>query len=333
VRIFAIAAAVAMMFPAPIMAEQSPDIVSAAKTEGTVVWYSALDAATLNGVVQLFNDSHPGIVLKALQIGSSVIPARVMTEQAAHYFNADIVSCDQFGFTQLSDSKLFKPFKPSEHEYAPGMLDPKGIWATLYTDTMVLAWNPDRLKAAGLRPPRSLAELAQPQWKGRIGIDGTAFNWYQGVLATQKNANTVLAKIADNKALITSGHSATITQLENGEFDVSPTAYGYMAERARLAGRPIDFLSPDPVTVGLEQIGIMKTAPHPNAARVLADWLIGKKAQQFFADDGRTPARTDVKSDKRVFDAKMPFYILPAPQRGEYNDLVSHFKALLGITI
>jgi iron(III) transport system substrate-binding protein len=142
----------------------------------------------------------------------------------------------------------------------------------------------------------------------------------------------MLKKIADNKALVTSGHTATITQLLNGEFDVTPTAYGYMAERARLAGHTIDFMSPTPVAVGLELAGIVKNAPHPNAARVFMDWLLSKRAQQFFADDGRTPTRTDVKSDTRVFNDKMPYYVLPAPVKGEYNDLVTNFKGLLGLT-
>ena len=314
------------------LADQPPGVVAAAKSEGTVTWYSSLDAGTLNALVKLFNDTHPGITVKALQIGSNVIPARVMTERTAGKYNADVVSCDQFAFSQLAESDVFQQFKPSDPgKYLKGTLDPKGNWIAFFTDTTVLAWNPDRLKADGLKAPTSLADLAKPEWKGKIGIDGSAFNWYQAMLATQKNAPEMLKKIADNKPLVTSGHSATITQLVNGEYDVTPTAYGYMAERARLAGRSIEFLSPTPVPVGLELAAILKNAPHPDGARVLMDWLLSKRAQQFFADDGRTPTRTDIKSDLRVFNAKMPFYVLPAPARNEYNGLVSGYKALLGI--
>jgi iron(III) transport system substrate-binding protein len=233
----------------------------------------------------------------------------------------------------MAQSNIFAPFKPSDPEALRSMVDPKGIWAAFYTDTMVLAWNPDRLKADGLKPPTSLADLAKPEWKGKIGIDGTAYNWYQGVLATQKNAQPMLKKIADNKGLVTSGHSATITQLGNGEFDVTPTAYGYMAERAHLAGRPVDFIAPQPVLIGLELAGILTKAPHPNAARVFVDWLLGRTAQQFLAYDNRTPIRTDIKSDTKVFDPSWPFYVLPAPDKGEYNTLVTSFKTLLGSSI
>jgi iron(III) transport system substrate-binding protein len=328
----AIVAAFSFLSPPPSNADVSPQTLAAAKSEGTILWYSALDTPTLNALVTLFNDTHPGIVLKGLQIGSSALPARVMTERAAGKTNADVVSCDQFGFSQLAESDVFAPFKPADpSKYLKGTLDPKGIWVAFFTDTTVIAWNPDRVRAAGLKPPTSLADLTKPEWKGRLGIDGSAFNWYQGLMATQKNAQDLMKQMAANKPMITSGHSATITQLVNGEFDVTPTAYGYMAERARLAGRPIEFLSPNPVLVGLELAATLKNAPHPNGARVLLDWLLSPRAQQFFADDGRTPTRLDVKSDLRVFNPKMPFFILPAPTKDEYNGLVSNYKAIFGI--
>ena len=43
---------------------------------------------------------------------------------------------------------------------------------------------------------------------------------------------TLLRGIAANAPLITSGHTQTATQLAAGEFDVTPTAYGYMVATA-----------------------------------------------------------------------------------------------------
>lgn len=313
-------------------ADVPASVAAAAKAEGTIVWYSALDDGTLNGAVALFNRTHPGIVLKALRLGSAQIPPRVMTERTAGKYNADVVSCDQLTFSQLAQADVFQRVAVANpSRYLRGTIDPKGQWVAFYTDTTAIAWNPERLKADGLKPPVSLADLARPEWRGKVGIDSTAFNWYQSVLATQKNGKELLKRIADNKPFITSGHSATITQLISGEFDATPTAYGYMAERARLAGQPIDFTNPRPVAVGLELAAIMKNAPHPNGARVLVDWLLSKPAQQFFADDGRTPTLGEIKADARVFNPAQPYYIPAAPGQTEFQDLVSSFKALLGI--
>ena len=69
-----------------------------------------------------------------------------------------------------------------------GSVDPKGSWIALFSETTVIAWNPEKLKADGLRPPASLADLGKPEWRGKIGLDDAAFNWYQAVLLTQKDA-------------------------------------------------------------------------------------------------------------------------------------------------
>lgn len=305
---------------------------TAAQTEGTVTWYSVLDAPTLEALVALFNRTHPGIVLRTLRIASNLMPARVMTERLAGADTADLVTCDRFEMSTMLAANVFRRLAlPDARNYLPGAVDPRGAWVALFVDTSVLAWNPQRLKSDGLRPPAALADLAKPEWQGKIGIDGNAVNWYQAMLATQKNAATILKKIADNRPMITTGQTATITQLVDGEYDATPTAYGFMAEHARLAGRPIDFSPLAPTPVALTVTAIPKAAPHPNAARVVLDWLLSKTAQQFFADRGRTPTRTDVASDVRVFNPRLPFYVIPAPTQAEYTRLVSGYKAILGI--
>ncbi|HXF33526.1 MAG TPA: hypothetical protein VN603_03050, partial [Candidatus Acidoferrales bacterium] len=50
-----------------------PNVMEAAKREGTVVWYTSVDTKTLAGVVQRFEQSHPGITLQTLQITSNLI--------------------------------------------------------------------------------------------------------------------------------------------------------------------------------------------------------------------------------------------------------------------
>jgi iron(III) transport system substrate-binding protein len=135
-----------------------------------------------------------------------------------------------------------------------------------------------------------------------------------------------------NHPFITSGHTLTVAQLAAGEFDATPTAYGYMVELQRRQGHSVDFITPKPAIVGLVPVGLVQGAPHPNAARVLLDWLLSREGQQYCVDvSGRTSARTDVRNDTRVFDARRPFYVIPTPDRTEYKTLTTQFKQLLGM--
>lgn len=327
----ALAALLACASTVPARGAVPAAVAAAAKSEGTVVWYSALEAPSLALVVGKFNAGHPGITVQGLQIGSTRIPARVMTEQSAGKPIADVVSGDLFSVSQLGDVGALAPLATGDQAaFLKGSFDPKGLWAALFSETTVIAWNPEKLKVDGLKPPATLADLAKPEWRGKLGVDGAAFNWYQAVTATQKDAADVLKRIADNRPLITNGHTTTVAQLANGEFDATPTVYGYMVLERRLAGAPVDFANVKPTLINLEPIAIVKNAPHPNAARVLVDWLLSREGQELIATTGHTSRRADVPGDPHLFNAKDPSWIGPAPERNEYNAMVSAYKALFG---
>lgn len=318
--------------PAAAVPAVAPPVAAAALREGSVVWYSALDAPILNALVQRFNALHPGITAQGLNIGSTRIAPRVMTEENAGKVNADVVSGDQLSISQLAETDVLQPLGiPPPPALMKGSVDPQGRWIALFSETTVIAWNPEKVKADGLRPPTSLADLGRPEWRGKLGIDAAAFNWYQAVLLTQKNGADIVKRIADNHPLLTTSHSVSIAQLQSGEYDATPTAYGYLADVRHSAGAPIEFLNLTPNLVNLEPIGIVKNAPHPNAARVLVDWLLGPEAQSMIAATGHTSRRLDVANNLRVFDPRKPSFVMPVPSRAEYNQIVSDYKALFGI--
>jgi iron(III) transport system substrate-binding protein len=311
----------------------SPDVMAAAKKEGVVVWYTSTDTKALAGLVAKFEASHPGITLQTLQLSSNLIPARILTEQRGNHYNADLTNGDNIPMGQLKAAGALQPYKaPDPEKFVKGALDPNDYLHTVYMATTVLAWNPKKLAADGLKPPASLADLAKPEWRGKIGIDSTAYNWYMGVLETMPNAQEFLKAIVANKPFLTQGHTNTVTQLESGEFDVTPTAYGYLADEDHVAGRNVDYLIPKPLLVDLGPLCLVKNAPHPNAAHVLLDWLLSKDGQQAFVDlSGRPSMRTDVKNRPGVYNPSMQIHIVSTPDPAKYNTLVADYKALLGV--
>jgi ABC-type Fe3+ transport system substrate-binding protein len=62
-------------------------------------------------------------------------------------------------------------------------------------------------------------------------------------------------------------------------------------------GAPVDWIKMEPATGTLSVIGIQKNAPHPNAAKLLVDFIISKEGQQVYRDadyltaDPAVPAR------------------------------------------
>jgi ABC-type Fe3+ transport system substrate-binding protein len=308
-------------------------VVAAANAEGAVVWYTTTEQKLLEPLLARFAARYPAIKVQPLIVGQAALAPRVTTEQLGGKFTVDLLSNDDLTIEQLVDAGATQPYRISEAErFAKGTIDPKFAWTTLYVNTMVIAWNTERLKADKLVPPASLADLTKPEWRGHLAVDGADFPWYVGTLATQPDAADLLAKLAAQHPLITNGHTFTLTQLEAGEFDATPSAYGYLVEKERLAGRPVDFVRTRPALLALSIIALAKNAPHPNAARVFLEWLLSKEGQQVFQEIGlRTSARVDMPVNRRIFDPKQPYAIERPPERSKYAALQSQFKTLFGI--
>jgi ABC-type Fe3+ transport system substrate-binding protein len=49
-------------------------------------------------------------------------------------------------------------------------------------------------------------------------------------------------------------------------------------------GAPVDWIKMEPATGTLSVISIHKNAPHPNAAKLLVDFIISKDGQQVYRD-------------------------------------------------
>lgn len=304
----------------------------AASAVGSVVFYTSMETPTLNAVVKRFAQAYPGISLQPLRMEGNGILPRVSVEQRAGKYSVDLISADELPMKQLEAVGALQTSRFRLRDFIGGSVDPNGYWATLYYDTTVIAWNSQKVRADGLQPPASLADLTKPEWRGKIGIDSTAFNWYAGVLSTQPNGRELVAAIAANRPLITSGHTVTVAQLGAGEFDVTPTAYGYRVDHEQRRGLPVAFLNPRPLIMTPTTIAMAKNAPHAGPAQAFLDWILSLEGQQFLADQsGRNVARLGVANNPRVLPPKHPVYILPPPDRAHYDSLVADFRTLFGI--
>jgi len=315
-------------------AAPSASVVAAANAEGTVVWYTTTEKKLLEVLAARFNARYPQIKIDPLIVGQVALAPRVTTEQLGGKFVVDLVTNDDLTIRGLVASGAVQPYRISEAaRFAKGTIDPNSAWTTIYENSTVIAWNTTRLKADNLEPPTSLADLTKPQWRGHIAVDGADLPWYIGTLAGQRDGADVIAKIAAQHPMMTNGHTFTLSQLEAGEFDATPTAYAYLVEKERLAGKPVDFVRPKPALMTLTTIALAKNAPHPNAARVFLEWLLSKDGQAVFQEiGGRTSARTDMPSNLRVFDPRQPYVIEQAPEPSQLRVLDSQFKALFGMS-
>ena len=106
-----------------------------------------------------------------------------------------------------------------------------------------------------------------------------------------------MRKLADMKPDMRKGHVLLAQLIASGEVEVGLTAYHANAESFKKRGAPVAWAPVEPVIARPQGLGVLRQAPHPNAALLFADFLLSPEAQSMLAGMGRTPVSRAVKTD------------------------------------
>ena len=126
-----------------------------------------------------------------------------------------------------------------------------------------------------------------PKWKNHISIGHPGFSGYAGTWAVQMNDMygwDFFEKLNALNPHVGQSISDTVTMLNSGErwIGVSNIAAGLESADK---GNPIGAVYPKSGTVIMTTpTGLLKNAPHPNAAKLFLNWLLTPQAQQIIAD-------------------------------------------------
>ena len=276
----------------PALAQAPSDaLVAAARKEGAVTLYTSIDVAVVEKLTATFKSRYPEIQLRVERSGAERILQRVMQEYASGIHEADVAeSSDITSFIDWKARGWLAPFVPADVEaYWPKEeRDPDGYFATVRAHLSVLAYNTRQVKPADA--PKSDADLLAPQWRMRMV---KAHPSYSGTILTSTFALVQLLgwpyfeKLAQQRVLQVQSSTEPPKKVAQGERSIMTDGNEYNAFFLKDSGNPIEIVyaaEGTPIVPG--QAGVMKDAPHPNAARLLADFLFSAECQQVMIDAG-----------------------------------------------
>jgi iron(III) transport system substrate-binding protein len=286
---------------APALAEGTapswldPALLAAAKAEGSLVVYSSTNEQEGLPLFKLFTDA-TGIAVDYVRASDAVLMSRMGIEFRAGQRSYDIVQTATINKMPAPMLAAYEP--PEAARIAPEARDPGKRWHGVYANYNSPAYNTDKVKASEL--PQSYEEFARrPQWAGKVAIDGTDNEWLKALLqhyGEQKGVEVVKSIVAALKPVVTDGHLAMARATGAGEYWVSLNNYVNLSMNVKLAGGPIEVWPLDPVTLFFGQVGVNAKSPHPNTARLAANFMLSRECQEFLARFGRLPTRNDVES-------------------------------------
>jgi iron(III) transport system substrate-binding protein len=311
VRIGCLAATVAVLALAGTahaqdMTPHEKELYEAAKAEGSVTWYvSQTTTENADKTCAGFEKKYPGVDCNPVRASGQVVFQRLMQELQAGALQGDVMSTNDEGqMVQLKQGGYLMQYAPENLQYMAPMMreagDKENYWFISGISPIVMVYNTNLVKPE--EAPTNWTDLYDPKWKGQIAIGHPGFSGSVGlwtVLMEKLYGWDFFEKLEQNEPQIgrsvADGHNLVVT----GERKVAIAPLTMVLQDEVLKGAPVAKILPtDGALMPPSATAIMKDAPHPNAAKLFAEFFLSKENSQIFAETERYPLRTDVEPSK-----------------------------------
>jgi iron(III) transport system substrate-binding protein len=259
--------------------DRDAKLVAEAKREGELSIYHAYPALTK--ILDAFSKKY-GIKVNAWRAGSEAIVQRLTTEARAGRHEVDIVQNNAPENEFAHREKLLQEVRsPYLADLIPQAVPAHHEWAGITLDVWTAAYNTNKVKKEDL--PKSYADLQDPKWKGKLGVEADDYGWFGALLSELGEAqgtkifNNI---IATNGISVRKGHSLLGTLVASGDVPLALTIYDWNPPQLKdKGGAPIEAFFIPPVIAQPSTIAMLKGAPHPAAALLFYDFMLSEGQQ------------------------------------------------------
>ena len=315
---------------ADLASDESPSrhqrLVGAARKEGSLTLYTSNAAPTLQVLSADFEKRY-GVRVNAWRASSVKVLQRVVAEKRANRWDFDAVSVSSPELEALYREKLLQETHSGWHpEMLEGTLPAHRGWAPQFINVFVQAYNTKAVDKQEL--PKRWADLLDPRWRGKLGVEAKAGEWYCSVLKNlgeEKGKELFRQIVARNGLSVRSGNSVLANMVVSGEVPFAVAVYSHMIEEAKQQGAPVDWFSIDPMIARSNGIGVSRRPPHPNAALLFYEYAIGDAQPLMLKMNYLSPVR---KLASALRGAKVLF-VDPAANSAEVERCDNAYDALM----
>jgi iron(III) transport system substrate-binding protein len=276
----------------------TPDPVdmAAAKKEGAVTWYTSTPVNTAQKIANMFQ-AETGIKVELFRSGGSAVLRRFMQEIDARRVIADVMTIsDPAEVLTLVKRDLVVPFRPRNFDkIRDEVKDPKGYHVAQRVNLVGIIARADK----SLAMPKNWTDLTDAKYKGLVVMPDPSYTAIQLMVVgtlSRKYGWEFYEKLRANEIMIVQSHQQVSETLTRGDRLIAAEGADQFAWLDRKAGHKIQTIWPGDgaFAIGAPTV-VIKGAPHPSAAKALAEFMISDTVQKLLPGEGIYAGRSDVE--------------------------------------
>ena len=269
-----------------------------ARKEETVNLYTSNAAPTIQALAADFEKRH-GVRLNVWRASSNKVLQRLLAEQQAGRWEFDAVSISAPELEALYREGLLQETRAAaQDDMIAGAMPAHRGWAPQFINVFVQAYNTRTVRRDEL--PRHWRDLLDPRWKGRLGVEANASEWYCALAGTE-GAEVLPRIVAGNGVSVRQGNSLLANMVVTGEVPLALAVYEHMIDEAKAKGAPVDSFALGPLVARANGIGVSRRPPHPHAAQLFYEYNLGAAQPLLVKLHYSSPLRRLANGSKMVF--------------------------------
>jgi ABC-type Fe3+ transport system substrate-binding protein len=271
-------------------------LIAAAKKEGEVLWYTTQIIAQLVRPMSAAFEKTYGIKVRSTRANSTELSVKIINESQAGKPQSDVFDGTSTVVVLKKEGYVLKWLPDPAKAYPAQYKDPDGYWVANNLYFLTPGFN------TGLIPkgtePRTYEDLLDPRWRGKMAWSTSPTSsggpGFIGTVLTEMGDDKGMAYLRElaKQKVVNVGSAAreVLDQVIAGEYLIGLQIFNHHTVISAKKGAPVDWIRMEPVTGTLSVLSVHKDAPHPNAAKLLADFMVSPQGQQIFRAAEYLPA-------------------------------------------
>jgi iron(III) transport system substrate-binding protein len=264
-------------------ADRHQILVDGAKAEGKVVWYTSL-SGVYRELVDAFKRRYPDVAVEVYRGGSTDLGPRLLNEAQAGRHVADALESTAGLLMLLRERNLLKAYSSPELARYPDEAKTKADGGRIYWVTdreAYLGFGYNTREVAPAEVPRNFQDLLRPELKGKLAVTTeSSTSRVVGTLIKYKGEEFVKRLRAQEIRLFKASSAGFLDLIAAGEVAGSFVVFQNQVAVKKEKRAPVDWVPLDVVPTNAGGSAIIANAPHPHAALLFTDFVIGAEGQK-----------------------------------------------------